>query len=408
LSSRYLYSLHFTSSKAFAKATIVTVLLISAASFTGYHFFGDVINYTEYEPIVIEGNEQFHSYAHSYKWDGDGTESNPYKLDKIKTRIIEISSTSLYFSITNSHLTGHYTRKFNGYVGIFLGSVTNGEISNNILSYNQVTNENAGICIASSSNIKVRDNVITGFNSGIYSISSNGVQLQNNAFHGNNHGVYITQGNLFTIKQNSFLGNGNGLYIISSNAIRNIDDNEFLGDGNSIFIQSSSGVTLRSNTISGSGNGLAIISSTYIQLYSNHISGSGNAIVLISSNNINLERNTIEESGSGLVLTDADQNTVKYNTFTDVEAYAINLDKDSVSNTIKWNNFISNNDGGSSQALDVGYDNEFSENYWSRWLTPDADSNGIVDNSYRIDGGSNRDYFPLTTENSDKLLGNWL
>jgi len=40
-------------------------------------------------------------------------------------------------------------------------------------------------------------------------------------------------------------------------------------------------------------------------------------------------------------------------------------------------------------------------NYWQDWLTPDADSDGIVDDPYRLDGslfgiGGGMDHLPLT------------
>jgi hypothetical protein len=65
-------------------------------------------------------------------------------------------------------------------------------------------------------------------------------------------------------------------------------------------------------------------------------------------------------------------------------------------NTIKWNTFIGNNVGGSSQAFDAVSINVL-YNYWSDWTTPDDDFNGIVDTPYLLEGPvMNADPFPLT------------
>ena len=49
-----------------------------------------------------------------------------------------------------------------------------------------------------------------------------------------------------------------------------------------------------------------------------------------------------------------------------------------------------------SQILDDGDDNNVSYNHYNDWISPDADSNGIVDVEYSLDGdASNSDPFPI-------------
>ena len=71
------------------------------------------------------------------------------------------------------------------------------------------------------------------------------------------------------------------------------------------------------------------------------------------------------------------------------------MESTSGNNTIKWNSFIGNNVGGSSQAYDA-YSEDVLYNYWSDWTTPDDDFDQIVDVPYPLEGAvMNNDPFPL-------------
>ncbi|MGY5881379.1 MAG: hypothetical protein RTV31_14100, partial [Candidatus Thorarchaeota archaeon] len=61
----------------------------------------------------------------------------------------------------------------------------------------------------------------------------------------------------------------------------------------------------------------------------------------------------------------------------------------------KFNVLLDN--GGSCQLNDDGEDNIFIYNYFSDWLTPDANSDNFVDVPYEADGASdNSDDWPVT------------
>ncbi len=83
-------------------------------------------------------------------------------------------------------------------------------------------------------------------------------------------------------------------------------------------------------------------------------------------------------------------------------------DIDSRENLIYDNNFLDNN-GDGVQATDNGTDNRWNTstggNYWSDWMTPDDNGNGIVDEPYELDGDAGAsDLLPLTDVPSNPIV----
>ena len=73
-------------------------------------------------------------------------------------------------------------------------------------------------------------------------------------------------------------------------------------------------------------------------------------------------------------------------------------------NEITWNDFVENNPVGHSQAYNDGSNNIFSFNYWDEWNSPDANTDGIVDFPYSIDGDLNAsDPYPLPFSNQPPI-----
>jgi hypothetical protein len=62
------------------------------------------INYTEHEPIVIDGNDDFITQG----WPGNGTEANPFRISGLsilsEDTSINISNVDVFFAISNSWL----------------------------------------------------------------------------------------------------------------------------------------------------------------------------------------------------------------------------------------------------------------------------------------------------------------
>ncbi len=91
--------------------------------------------------IYINGNDDFINQANVEGRPGEGTALNPYVISGYEIigsgsgNLIDIWETDIHFRISNCELD-------NGYYGILLRNVTNGEISNN-----EVTNSEEGICL---------------------------------------------------------------------------------------------------------------------------------------------------------------------------------------------------------------------------------------------------------------------
>ncbi|MHA2333120.1 MAG: right-handed parallel beta-helix repeat-containing protein [Candidatus Hodarchaeales archaeon] len=129
----------------------------------------------------------------------------------------------------------------------------------------------------------------------------------------------------------------------------------------------------------------------------------GGGISLISVSNAYITNNTIENvEGTGIYIEGSSNNIVTdnyiYNSVINRWTYGLGIFSGSSNNFVRGNNFIGNNLGGYSQAYDYGSNNEFSNNYWDDWTTPDVNSDGIVYNPYDIEGtANNQDMSPLTS-----------
>lgn len=124
------------------------------------------------------------------------------------------------------------------------------------------------------------------------------------------------------------------------------------------------------------------------------------------SDDTTINRNIIENNlDQGIDLLDVTDGSITNNIIRDNELYGVKLGGCDDCQ-VEQNDFFDNNPDGDSQVFDEGYQekNEFSHNYWSDWLGPDRDDDGIVDDPYLIDGdNNNKDEDPETTPNNPDL-----
>jgi parallel beta-helix repeat protein len=111
----------------------------------------------------------------------------------------------------------------------------------------------------------------------------------------------------------------------------------------------------------------------------------------------NFSRNLIlNNHGSGFWIQRSNYNLITENLFLNNKGGGMTLEFDSNYNIVSFNDFTNNSIPISPQAADnyLNSTNVFVYNYWNEWISPDVDSDGIVDNPYPID--YNQDSYPLT------------
>ncbi len=89
--------------------------------------------YNPENPILIINNTAFNSTAYNKSWQGNGTKINPYIINNLNitssssNNLIDIQDTNVYFEISDCYLS-------TGFNAIALNNVSNGWISNNIIT----------------------------------------------------------------------------------------------------------------------------------------------------------------------------------------------------------------------------------------------------------------------------------
>jgi parallel beta-helix repeat protein len=279
----------------------------------------------------------------------------------------------------------------------------------------------------------------------IYEIS-NFAEIINNDIHDNGQGLSL-QGTGNIVVKNSIHDNIDGVVFLagsSGGVITENDINDHTGTG--ILLITSNDITIEDNTIwndvmgsntwgihLGSSHNNVITRnevfriefafslswSTSNQLEDNLSHDNVNGMIINeNSNNNNFTSNEVIDNVHGIGI-DTDNNLVEFNTISENQEQGIHIGGEgniilnntislnnlgvelisvSTNNVIRWNEFFSNNVGGS-QAMDDGVNNTFESNYWDDWTGPDTDGDGIVDEPYIIpslsDPNANMDQKPI-------------
>ncbi|MHA1227772.1 MAG: right-handed parallel beta-helix repeat-containing protein [Candidatus Hodarchaeales archaeon] len=320
--------------------------------------------------------------------------SNIYFLDNI------LQENKYEFAIIQVTNITVFDNVFLGSEGIVISKSKNIRVQNNTLSgmleaveldncceidvlNNTMKNNFWGLNLYYSSMINIQDNLIYMNKIGLLSFSFSYSRIQSNIFYNNSKtGLLIWGGMNNSIHGNTLLKNGDGIVIqdevkyciISNNTIKN---SNFSG----LFMQYTSNNSVNQNTIMNNClDGIRLFECSYSDIYGN----------LVENNSLN-----------GIYLTRSYYNRIWNNNIRFNDRYGINLNY-SFSNVVRYNNFIKNNPAGNSQAFDAenpgGGTNIIRDNYWDDLVSPDNNSDGIVDTPYLIDGSeSNQDLKPSMT-----------
>jgi parallel beta-helix repeat protein len=369
----------------------------------------------------IDGNDDFSVTATVENWPGNGTQSFPYVIDgynltgSFDSNLLEIMNTDVYFRIINCLLS-------QGWNGIHLINVTNGEISNNTVVNNSESGiflENSEKCILSGNtiinnsehgillhdhsenNILSRNTVINNSKHGIKSWNSGNNNLTRNTVtnnrwtgisSGSNSGNNIISGNLIvnnnpgiflywsgnnTILDNVLINNRGGLLIDNLRPLEDylqaIVTNNSVNDKPLVYWQNITGGTVPSGAgqiflvnsdfveVTGqSAEGVQGAFCTNLNIHNNSISNGIRGIMLSNSTNSILTNNTVTNSWDGISIEYySKNNTLSYNTVTNNE-YGISIEWESENNTLA-NNIVVNNSGDGIK-LDTVWFNTFSDN----------------------------------------------
>ncbi len=347
---------------------------------------------------------------------------------------------------SNSNIITFNTLYNNSWSGIEVRSFCN----NNIFVNNTIySNEIDGIQLSESDNNTLINNSVSDNRYGILIWESKNNSIENNFLI--NNGFYCGRSNVDSYLQKSILNNSvNGkplIYwkdkiggIVPSNAGQiflfnctdiTITDQVLSNTSVGLLTAYCYRLLIRNNTFYNTRYGIFADHNTNDSTITNNTGYNNNQadIQLWSAYHNILSNNTLgRDSNYGLVLDSAESNMVLHNTifqtnlagiwllgisknniFThnnicENEMYGITIEDASSDTILKFNDFCMNNIGGS-QVTDAGSNNVFIFNHWSDWTSPDANADGIVDNSYSIEGtANNKDQYPLISSPSVHML----
>jgi parallel beta-helix repeat protein len=253
---------------------------------------------TKSDPISISSNDDFGPLK--YNFPGTGTIDNPYIISNFYIQnsslpLIYIVGTTVHFVIENNYLdsvNGEYeaisfavvknsiirsNMIINAMFGILMGSSSNNEIFNNILTgcgtsiwlpthadnnsiiKNNITNSIKGIDLFDSDFNKIEKNLVLNVSTSIYLFDAINNTVNQNLFAFNNESAIIVTylGINNTFEHNSIVKNSIGLQISGDNVRNNIFKyNSFMSFDKDFIIQKSSNSSFEFNDFYENNNNL--------------------------------------------------------------------------------------------------------------------------------------------------------
>jgi parallel beta-helix repeat protein len=295
---------------------------------------------------------------------------------------------------------------------VILANCTDCVVANQVLG-----NSTMGIGIGFSSGTLVLNNSCYGdFYHGIKLEGSSWSVIRNNSCWEDEVGIYDLGSNNNTLSRNHCWMSTYGIQEWTSRYNR-LDNNTcslYTSIGIDLFMSDHD--TIENNSCGpGDGEGIWLSSSSSNRLSNNTCaSNSWGGMGLSYSNDNILDDNTCTDNSIGVIIGDSNRNTICRNLIRTSQEYGVHIY--SGNDNLIWNNtFVHNNGSGDAfdpshvQAYDAGTRNGWNSadgygNYWSDWTTPDADTNGVVDEPYLLDGGAGaKDNYPLTTTPSEPI-----
>jgi len=356
-------------------------------------------SYVAHDPIWIQSNEELIAQADLEEWDGNGTEDSPFVITGYsfnqETQPLRIWHTSLHWIFIDNIVDGVGS---NVLCGTWIEDVSNGAIIDN-----EFFNRHSGIVVMDIENFTIIGNSIhdnRGYGLEVHDMLRNGTISGNTVSDCNLGGFQIISGITDSqIVDNTIIDcNGNGISITSgiynSEVKRNVVDNV---GASGILLSLASNSAISSNVVTNTtDDGMAILGLGHCTLSDNYvedIGGSGFRLLYCSFSDIS-NNEIISCTDSGMEIASGENSTVFWNNITSCFGFAIDFLVNAEFFEVRYNAFYSN--CVDCQISDEGTSNNVSQNYYSDWTTPDADSDGYVDEPYEFMGDAdNEDLFPL-------------
>ncbi|OPY32677.1 MAG: Periplasmic copper-binding protein (NosD) [Methanomassiliicoccales archaeon PtaU1.Bin124] len=392
--------------------------------------------------IRVNSDSELDAMVHSNGWNGTGTFRDPYMIENQKVIAtgkgsgIFIGNVSSWVVVRNCTVTGaaYSTEPYGMGAGIFAYCS-----KNIVIERNNVSSNNLGIMATRSMNITIDKNNCSTNVAGVCLYTSwNSTISENRCVSDTYIGIYLFAGS----SNNTINGNNCSISYKGISLEQKCNNNLIQfnncskcnkGDGTGagiILAYSCCNNTVRYNTCNDSSGGIRAanrcnwndinnntclrnVFGYMLDIYSINNSVADNVAnfnmygaIIWNTNDSVLRSNNFSSSqycGIWFRASVINMMVVKNNCSENAE-YGIKVDSGGIRSTFFNNILIGNNGAGTTydaahiQAYDLGTNNWNSTtegNYWADWTTPDANSDGIVDNVYNIAGGSNHDHYPL-------------
>lgn len=355
--------------------------------------------YTPHDAILLDGNAEMIAQADAEVWPGDGSEGSPYQITGYYfydvQHSVEIRNIDLHWTFTANEVDGPGDSTV--WCGVEISNSSNGYVVNNLIH-----NRYRGLWLididdVTITNNDIQDNLLHGIECVGYInrclISDNTLTRNTGA------GIKILTAVDSEISENSVTDSGGaGVHVIGTATRCQITDN-YVDDvgGLGISVKDATSVEIMHNELlNTSGDGIYILDSNDIEIYNNTlVDGGEDGMVFVDSDYGLIHNNSIDGSdGIGISIASGENSTFRFNQIKDSTDYGLKTAANAECMEITRNVFINN--GVAAQVYDEGENNTYIYNYYDDWVSPDADSDQIVDVSYVIDGAAgNEDLYPL-------------
>ncbi|MGY5874049.1 MAG: right-handed parallel beta-helix repeat-containing protein, partial [Candidatus Thorarchaeota archaeon] len=361
--------------------------------------------YTPHDAILIHSNDEMIAQATAETWPGDGSVGNPYQITGYSFydvhHSVEIRNIDLHWTFTDNEIDGPHDGTV--WCGMEITNSTNGYVANNV-----ITGRFRGLWLIDIYDVTITNNLIVdNLFHGIECVGFiNGCLISDNTMTENTgSGIVILEAVDSEISGNNITEcGGTGIQVLTTATNCQITDNhveDVLGLG--INLGNAVSVEIMHNELTNiNGAGICAIISNDIEIYNNTIIGGGDYGIYLKDSSFGLIHNNsiVGFDGIGIMMDSGENCTFKFNHVEDSSDYGFKTAAESEYMEITQNVFINNGATGS-QVYDEGGNNTYIYNYYDEWISPDADSDLIIDVPYVIDGDAdNEDPYPLADPNA--------